>query len=194
MVRAACRSRRATRWRSTAEPTDLAMINPRRGAALSSPSLPRRTWTMTSGCALRIPCFTVASNSVDRLMRLRAGSTAERPDLAIRQTARGDPCGAGSTRSNVRRESASATGSHARGLGAGCSAGRSACPWPRRSPRYLSLETLPASRPQIGSPAGRSEVVLLLAGAVPGQVQVAAASPTFGRLFEGTDEPSPGQT
>lgn len=30
-----------------------------------------------SGCAMRVPCFTVASNSVDRVMRLRAGSTAK---------------------------------------------------------------------------------------------------------------------
>lgn len=36
--------------------------------------------------------------------------------------------------------------------------------------------------------------MLLLAGAVPGWCRVAAVSPTFGRLFEGTDEPSPGQT
>jgi hypothetical protein len=37
--------------------------------------------------------------------------------------------------------------------------------------------------------------VLLLAGAVPGRrIRVAAASPTFGRLFEGTEELSPGQT
>jgi hypothetical protein len=32
----------------------------------------------------------------------------------------------------------------------------------------------------------------MLAGAVP--CRVAAVSPTFGRLFEGTDEASPGQT
>ena len=38
--------------------------------------------------------------------------------------------------------------------------------------------------------------VLLLAGAVPGHINswVAAVSPTFGRLFEGTDERSLGQT
>lgn len=35
---------------------------------------------------------------------------------------------------------------------------------------------------------------MLLAGAVPRVVRVAAVSPTFGRLFEGTDEASPGQT
>ena len=38
------------------------------------------------------------------------------------------------------------------------------------------------------------EWVLLLAGAVPRRSWVAAVSPTFGRLFEGTDEPSLGQT
>jgi hypothetical protein len=74
-VRATCRSRRATRCRSTAEPTGLAMIKPMRGPVPSS-SRARRTWTMTSRCTVRLPNFTVSSNSVDRLMRLRAGSTA----------------------------------------------------------------------------------------------------------------------
>lgn len=36
--------------------------------------------------------------------------------------------------------------------------------------------------------------VLLVTGAVSGQKPVAAVSPTFGRLFEGTDAGSPGQT
>lgn len=137
-VRATCRSRRDTRWRSTAEPTDFATISPTRGAVAPSSSPARRRCTTTSGCAARIPCFTVASNSVDRLMRLRAESTAERPDVAIRQIARGGPYGAGSTQSSVRHGYACATGSRARGLGAGCSAGRSAYPWPRRSPRCVS--------------------------------------------------------
>jgi hypothetical protein len=79
--RATCRSRRATRWRSTADPTRLAMIKPTRGPSSSWHGIPRRTWTMTSGCTVRIPYFTVASNSVDRLMRLRAESTARKPDL-----------------------------------------------------------------------------------------------------------------
>jgi hypothetical protein len=94
-----------------------------------------------SGCAARIPYFTVASNSADRLMRLRAGSTANEPDVAIRQITLGGPCGADSTRLNVQRGSASVDGSRARGLGAGCSAGRSACPWSRRSPRCIELKT-----------------------------------------------------
>ena len=192
--RATCRSRRATRWRSTAEPTDLPTINPTRGPAARSPSAARRTWTTTSGCAARIPCFTVASNSVDRLMRLRAESTAEKPDVAIRQIAPGAPYGAGSTQSSARRGYACATGSRARGLGAGCSAGRSACPWPRRSPRCVSRFHPAGQTSRSGSSAGRSEVILLLAGAVPRQTWVAAASPTFGRLFEGTDRASPGQT
>lgn len=77
-VRATCRSRRATRCRSTAEPTDLATINPTCGPAPSR-SADRRTCTTTSGCAVRVPCFTVAPNSDDRLIRLRAGSTARKP-------------------------------------------------------------------------------------------------------------------
>src|ERR1700753_1703933 len=36
-----------------------------------------------SGCAVRIPYLTVASNSVDRLMRLRADSTAKNLTLLL---------------------------------------------------------------------------------------------------------------
>jgi hypothetical protein len=89
---------------------------------------------MTSRCTVCIPYLTVSSNSVDRLMRLRAGSTARKPVVQIRQLIRGDPCGAGRTRWPDRPWYASAGGSRARGLGAGYSAGRSVCPWPRRSP------------------------------------------------------------
>lgn len=164
--RATCRSRRATRCRSTADPTALLTTSPTRGAAASSPSDPRRRCTTTSGCAIRIPCLTAASKSIDRVMRLRAGSTAEKPGAAIRQIARGGPCGADRTRSRARHECACATGSHARGLGAGYSAGRSACPWPRRSPRCVAIR--PLRRFASGSSAVRPEVVLvLLAGAVP---------------------------
>ena len=164
------------------------MTSPTRGGA---PPPDRRRWRIRSGCAVRTPCFTVAANSVDRLMRLRADSTAK-PDVAIRQKARGDPYGADRTRSSARRGYASATGNRARGLGAGCSAGRSACPWPRRSPRYVS-HCRPAAQTSTFV-CGWPEVILLLAGAVPRPSWVAAVSPTFGRLFEGTDEPSPGQT
>ena len=197
MVRATCRSRRATRWRSTAEPTVLAMINPTRGP-VSSGSHARRTWTMTSGCTVRMPYFTVASNSVDRLIRLRAGSTAEKPDVAIRQIARDGHYGAGWTGWSARHAYASASGSRARGLGAGCSAGRSACPWPRRSPRCLWLNYSshpPTTLVDCVRPRVARRWVLLLAGAVPGHtIWVAAVSPTFGRLFEGTERSSLGQT
>jgi hypothetical protein len=83
MGRATWRRRRATRWRSTAEPTDLAMINPMRGPASSCGVRPRRKCTTRSGCTARIPYFTVVSNSVDRLMRLRADSTAENLTLLL---------------------------------------------------------------------------------------------------------------
>jgi hypothetical protein len=75
-VRTTCRNRRATRWRSTADPTALPMISPTRGP-LPTSSFPRRICTITSDCTARTPYFTVASNSVDRLIRLRAGSTAK---------------------------------------------------------------------------------------------------------------------
>jgi hypothetical protein len=144
----------------------LAIIRPTLGPAPASGLLPRRTCTMTSGCTLRIPCFTVVSNSVDRLMRLRAGSTAKKPGVAIRQIMRDGPCGADSTRSSVQRGCASAGENHARGLGAGYSAGRSACPWPRDSPRLIRLKiSEPSGRSRFASTSVR--VVLLLAGAVP---------------------------
>jgi hypothetical protein len=147
MPRTAWRSRRETRCRSTADPTDLATISPTCGPCPASDSRSRRRWTTRSGCAVRIPYRTVASNSRDRLMRLCAGSTANKPVDQIRQIARGDPCGGGQTQWLARPGYACASGSRAHGLGAGCSAGRSACPWPRRSPRSVSLEAFPAVRP-----------------------------------------------
>lgn len=61
----------------------------------------------------------------------------------IRQIARGGPCGAAQTRWRARHGYACAAESHAPAPGVGCSAGRSACPWPRRSPRSVSLEACP---------------------------------------------------
>src|SRR5580693_6602954 len=90
-----------------------------------------------SGCTARVPRFTVASKSVDRVMRFRAESTAVTPGLQIKQSASGGPCDADSTRLPDQPWSASADGSRARGLGAGYSAGRSACPLPRLSPRCI---------------------------------------------------------
>ena len=51
---------------------------------------------------------------------------------------RGGPWRAGWTRPRVPPGCASATGNHVHGLAADCSAGKSAYPWPRRSPRYVS--------------------------------------------------------
>ena len=187
MARAAWRSRRATRWRSTADPTGLAMISPTRGPVASSGA--RRTCTTISGCAARTPYLTAASNSVDRLMRLRAESTAERPGAAIRQLTRGGLCAAGWRRSIARHGCASASGNRALGLGADYSAGRSACPWPRRSPRIRTIRPLTSF--VRGSVGGWS---CCWPARSPCLVWVAAVSPTFGRLFEGTDAPSLGQT
>ena len=74
--------------------------------------------------------------------RMRAGRTAEKPDVTIRQLARGDFYGAGWRRRIARHGCASASGSRARGLAAGCSAERCACPWPRRSPRIRTIRPL----------------------------------------------------
>jgi hypothetical protein len=79
--------------------------------------------------------------------------------VKIRQKARGGPYAAGRTRWRARHGYAYAAGSHARGHGAGCSAERSASPWPRLSPRSVSLEAFPAIRPlALGKQiAGRSK-------------------------------------
>ena len=167
------------------------MISPTRGPVPSSAA--RRTCMTTSGCTERTPYFSAASNSVDRLMRLRAESTAEKPDVTIRHLARGDLYGAGWRRRIVRHGCASASGSRARGLAAGCSAGRCACPWPRRSPRIRTIRPLTLVDCIVRESVGGGSCYWPARS--PGTlVWVAAVSPTFGRLFEGTDEPSPGQT
>jgi hypothetical protein len=73
--------------------------------------------------------------------------------------------------------------------------------WNVRLPLATAFSSLCLASPsgrhafQLRWSAGRSGCFALLAGAVPGQfIRIAAVSPTFGRLFEGTDEPSPGQT
>jgi hypothetical protein len=70
-------------------------------------------------------------------MRFRAESTAVIPGLEIKQSAIGVPYDADPTRLPGPPWYASAAGSRARGLGAGYSAGRSACPLPRLSPHYI---------------------------------------------------------
>jgi hypothetical protein len=73
--RATWRNRRANWWRCTAEPTDREMISPTFGASAVVSSA-RRAYMTRSGWAARVPCFTVAPKSVDRVRRLRAESTA----------------------------------------------------------------------------------------------------------------------
>src|SRR5215212_1673807 len=76
--RATCRSRRATQWRCTDPPTDFETTRPTLGPS-SSNAAHRHACTTMSGCAARTPRLTVAPNSVDRVIRLRAGSTALDP-------------------------------------------------------------------------------------------------------------------
>ena len=75
-VLATWRSRRATRWRWTAVPTDFETTRPTRGP---SEELARNACTTRSGCTARTPLLTVVPNSVDRVIRYRAGSTAQDP-------------------------------------------------------------------------------------------------------------------
>lgn len=119
----------------------------------------------------------------------------------LKQSASDGPCDAGPRRWRGQRASASAGETRAPGPDVGCWAGRSACPWPRHT---LLVASCAASVRHTGSPlclphathsvSSVNFCVLLVTGAVSGQEPVAAVSPTFGRLFEGTDAGSPGQT
>ena len=185
MLRARCRRRRATRCRSTEPPTALVTTKPIWGPS-GLPS-PRWAWTTRFGCATRTPRLTVVPKSADRVIRYRAGSTLS--DRWVRQSASDGPCADGPRRSPGRRECASADGIHAPWPADGCSAGRSACPWPRlcllvvRRPRsedvssdnMVAVTQLRTNRRGPGDP-GRSRIA------------------TFGRLFEGTDHTCAGQT
>jgi len=128
-ARAAWRSFLATLCRSTAPPTDFVTINPICGESSAGVRISRFACTTRSGCAARTPLRTAKPNSADRLIRLRAGSTAR--DLYVRQSENRGPCGGGTTRSPDRRGCACAAGNRAPWPAADCSAGRSVCPWPR---------------------------------------------------------------
>jgi hypothetical protein len=119
----------------------------------------------------------------------------------LKQSASDGPCDAGPRRWRGQRAYASAGETRAPGPDVGCWAGRSACPWPRHT---LLVASCVASARHTGTPlclphathsvSSVNFCVLLVTGAVSGREPVAAVSPTFGRLFEGTDAGSPGQT
>ena len=69
------RSRRATRWRMTALPTDLLTISPTRGG--SGQSSLDLTWRTSVGRAVRRPPRTAAVKSALRRIRWAAGSTGQ---------------------------------------------------------------------------------------------------------------------
>ena len=167
------------------------MIKPTCGAP--PPSRPK--CTMRSGCTMRTPDFTVAPNSVDRLMRLRAGSTAENPPL------RSGSQFAAALTAPRRHDRTSRPGPHAQAkavhtgppavvrLKRALALGHDALLAVSRSSSPSHSATLRLSRLRVG------RGWFLLAGRRgPQHIQVAAVSPTFGRLFEGTDVPSLGQT
>ena len=128
-------------------------------------------------------------------MRLRADSTAKKPagcDQAVsarRPLARRLDTTARPARVRIRNRKP-CTRARRRLFG-----------WKVRLPLATAFSSLCLASPsgrhafQLRWSAGRSGCFALLAGAVPGQfIRIAAVSPTFGRLFEGTDEASPGQT
>jgi hypothetical protein len=84
-----------------------------------------------SRCTARRPYLTVAPKSVERRIRYRAGSTCVLS--VVKQSTSAGLCGADRRRSRARRGCAFAAGNRALGPGGGCSAGRSACPWPRHT-------------------------------------------------------------
>src|SRR5271165_6006147 len=151
-----------------------------------------------SGCTVRIPYFIVASNSLDRLMRLRAESTAEtrRCDQAVsarRPLRRRLDTIERPARVRIRKRKP-CTRARRRLFG-----------WKVRLPlatAFSSLclaQSIRAIRPRTLVDCVRLRVgrrwVLLLAGAVPRHVFLGRSRIAgFGRLYEGTDEPSLGQT
>ena len=148
---------------------------------------------MTSGCAARTPHLTVASNSVDRLIRLRAESTAQEPvgedqaESARRPLRRRPDTMARPARVRMRSRKP-CTRARRRLFG-----------WKVRLPLATTFSSLcchPAAQTfHIGLVCGSTGGGLGAAGRRgPQVVRVAAVSPAFGRLFEGTDEASPGQT
>ena len=107
------------------------------------------------------------------------------------------PCYAGPTRWRDQRASACAGGNRAPWHGAGCSAGTSACPWPRL---YLLSVCDPFPRAHVNMSVLEAVAVRtlrwsrLLAPAREPDDPSRSRIATFGRLFEGTDEISLGQT
>lgn len=151
---------------------------------------PRQPCTTRSACEARTPCLTVWVKSADRVIRYRAGSTGARPGRSgsQRTTALAAP---------PRHDGTTGTGTHtqpeavdpgpapvvrlegALALGHRCSPRPLAVTVPIR-PVHSGIRTaaFQSSLPNRRGPGG----------------PVAAVSPTFGRLFEGTEVSSAGQT
>jgi len=182
-VLATWRSRRATRCRWTAEPTDFPTTRPIRGPALSVSS--RQTWMTMSGWTARTPRLTVVPNSADLVMRYCVGSNVPPIRNRIRRSASRGPYGADRTQSPDRRGSASAVGSRARARVAGCSAGRSACPWPRRFLLIASGRRQPADRnTRVDTEAVGKLCVSLVTARHPGPCWNCCSVPGRGRIAD----------
>ena len=100
--------------------------------------------TTRSRSTARIPSFTV-----DTELRRPCHPVSRRKHRPgypsrLRQSVSVGPCAAGWTRSRARRGSSSEAGIRAPAHACGCSAGRSACPWPRQ---YLLVRLAPRRLP-----------------------------------------------
>lgn len=119
--RMASRSRRFTRLRTTAFPTDFPTVKPTRAPDESvQVSDALATWTTSPRSAARAPRRIVVRKSVDSFIRCTAGNMA-------RPTAQSVPCDGALRGSHGQRGYAYEDGIRAPWPGAGCSAETSAC-------------------------------------------------------------------
>jgi hypothetical protein len=190
-VRATCRSRLATRWRSTDPPTDLVTTNPI-CATSSGKTPPRRACTTRSGWATRTPFLTARLKSVDRLIRFPAGSTAR--DLVVRQSENRGLCGGGRRRWPGLHGCACAAENREPWPDADCSAGRSACPWPRLYLLVMCGASEPVGHANCTPPGSKAPFVQAQLVPARSRRPVAAVPPLTGRPLEGTEVASAGQT
>ncbi len=118
-------------------------------------------------------------------MRYCVGSNVPPIRNRIRRSASRGPYGADRTQSPDRRGSASSVGSRAHARVAGCSAGRSACPWPRLFLLIASGRRQPADRnTRVDTEAVGKLCVSLVTARHPGPCWNCCSVPGRGRIAD----------
>ena len=191
MVRATWRSRRDTRWRCTAPPTDFATTSPILGP--SAVACVRNACTIRSGCTTRTPSLIVTLNSDDRVIRFRAGSTrwSSVTSRSERATALRAPVGhdrPSGPSPHPQPEPVHPRPTPVIGLEGPLALGHGSFSSFRCGSHFPTAVKPVRMRPPLVS----SSVSLANRRGPQGLGRSRIA--TFGRLFEGTDENSPGQT